>query len=263
MSNPFSRIIRDAEIYLNPNVLDNKPEMALLVVKIFAVWASIEHELRFLLVRVLGTDARPAIAIYETLTAPRLQLNALDAAAKTALPPERYEIFSAVISIVEAFQTPRNHLAHWIWGGCRQRPDLLALIDPETLKENDFREAIVRERRIDSFPLEIDGWDPDWIDPQCVLAYSINDLTRALRDIESGLLCLGLFAAYLAAEPRKDIADKFHISEEDQRVEQDQILARLSEERLFHGALSRIRAGQKKSPGAPDGSPPPNQNGGS
>ncbi|MES5481515.1 hypothetical protein QMZ05_02075 [Bradyrhizobium sp. INPA03-11B] len=63
MPNPFSRIIPDAEIYLDPNVLDDKPEMAAAVARIFAVWASIEHRLRFLLIEVVGSGARSAIAI--------------------------------------------------------------------------------------------------------------------------------------------------------------------------------------------------------
>jgi hypothetical protein len=51
--------------------------MAILITKIFATWASIEQQLNFLLVRVLGANAAPALAMFETLTAQRLQLKAL------------------------------------------------------------------------------------------------------------------------------------------------------------------------------------------
>jgi hypothetical protein len=116
MPNPFSRIVPNAEIYLDPNVLDSKSEMAPLVAKIFALWASIERELKFLLVRVLGADAGPAIAIYETLTAQHLQLSALDAAAKVALSERSYDVFLAVTAIAKGAQAPRNDLAHLVWG---------------------------------------------------------------------------------------------------------------------------------------------------
>jgi hypothetical protein len=89
MPNPFSRIVPGAEIYPDWTILDNKPEMALLVTKIFAVWASIERELNFLLVRVLGLgpSSRPqaALAMFKVLTAQHLQMKVLDAAARAQL----------------------------------------------------------------------------------------------------------------------------------------------------------------------------------
>jgi len=84
MPNPFSRVVRDADIYLATNILDDKPEMAAVVGRIFALWASIEHRLRFLLIEIVGTRAQAAIAIYEYLTAEHLRLKALDQAAKNS-----------------------------------------------------------------------------------------------------------------------------------------------------------------------------------
>jgi hypothetical protein len=130
MANPFSSVIQNAEIYLDPGILDNKPEMALLVVKIFAVWASIERELNFLLVRVLGLgpDSRPraALAMFDVLTAQHLQLRVLHAAAEAELSTayqigsltastENYDVFSAVLNSADSAQKPRNQLSHWVW----------------------------------------------------------------------------------------------------------------------------------------------------
>src|SRR5947208_3209825 len=102
MPHPFSRIVPDAHIYLDTDILTDKPDMALLVTKIFAVWASIEQDLSFLLVRVLGADAAPAIAMHATLTAQHLQNSALQAAARAALPKDKFEVFQAVMSITES-----------------------------------------------------------------------------------------------------------------------------------------------------------------
>jgi hypothetical protein len=119
-------------------VLENKPDLAILVCEIFAVWARIEHQLSFLLVRVLGANAAPALAMHATLTAQHLQLGALQAAASAALTTDDLEVFKACVSVAESVQTPRNHLAHWIWAGCRQ---LLVLADPKMLHNRDFRVA--------------------------------------------------------------------------------------------------------------------------
>ena len=125
MPQPLSRIASGANISLNQHTLKDKPEMAILVTEIFANWAQIEHGLSLLLVRVLGAVEGPAIAMYSVLTAQHLQNKALEAAAKSALQPEHYQVFLAVISAIESAQSARNRLAHWMWGSCKERPDLL------------------------------------------------------------------------------------------------------------------------------------------
>jgi hypothetical protein len=51
MPQPFNKIVPDAYVYVDSGILKDKPEMAILVSQIFAVWAYIEHELRFFLNR--------------------------------------------------------------------------------------------------------------------------------------------------------------------------------------------------------------------
>ena len=121
MPQPINKIVPDAHVYLSYDVLQDKPELALLVCKIFAIWGRIEQQLTVLLVRVLRADYEPALAIYSTLTAQHLQNRALDAAAKATLSADDYLIFSAAISVSESAQAPRNHLAHWSWGGCKHK----------------------------------------------------------------------------------------------------------------------------------------------
>ena len=71
----FSLILPNAELYLDPHILDNKPEMAKVVARIFAISASIERELRYLLLAFLGAKAALAIGIYDVLTMQNLQLD--------------------------------------------------------------------------------------------------------------------------------------------------------------------------------------------
>jgi hypothetical protein len=138
MPQPLSRIVSDAKISLRVDALADKPDMAILVTEIFAVWAYIEYQLSLLLVQILGATETPALAMHSVLTSQQLQAKALEAAAKAALSAHDYQIFSAVTSVVESVQTPRNHLAHWVWGRCEQRPDLLVLIDPKMYKANEM-----------------------------------------------------------------------------------------------------------------------------
>ena len=241
MPNPFSRVVRDADIYLATNILDDKPEMAAVVGRIFALWASIEHRLRFLLIEIVGTRAQAAIAIYEYLTAEHLRLKALDQAAKTVLPTESYSVLLAATAAAESAQTPRNHLAHWMWGGCRQRPDLLALVDPVLMRELALRLQTYYEAK---GLVECDGWDPEFIDPDFVLAYSIDDLKRAERDLDEVNRCLGLIGAYLFAGGANPQNEK-------DPNEQARLLVQLNELPLFRAAKARIDADLQKHPPEP------------
>jgi hypothetical protein len=174
MSNPFSKIVPDAEIYIDHAILDDKPEMAILVARIFATWGLIERELGALLLHTLGvgSTAMPAIAIYETLTAQHLQNGALHAAARSVLPDDSYDVFAAVIDLSDGAATPRHRLAHRVWGGCKQRPNMLALIEPRSLWSADYRAVDVYQH----LPIDVmDGWNPDWIDPADTIGYTKNE----------------------------------------------------------------------------------------
>jgi hypothetical protein len=244
MPNPISRIVPNAIVDLDTGVLDDKPAMAILVAKIFAVWASIETELSFLMVRILGASPSPAMAIYDTLTAQHLQLGALEAAARVKLSIEHYAIFLATISIAKNTQKPRNHLAHWNWGGCEQRPDLLALIDPLLIRENQIRLQAFAQHPPNGFPLEVDGWNPDFLDPDYVLGYSADDLRRALRDLKETNYCLTELASYLLAVDNPRPTEPNELSD---------ILARLNASRLFREAKARIDQDLKNNPPKPYG----------
>jgi hypothetical protein len=253
MPQPFSRLVPDAHIYLDSNILADKPDLAILVTKIFAGWAKIEHELSFLLVRVLGADAAPAIAMHATLTAQHLQNSALQAAAKAALSPDDFDIFQAALSTAESAATPRHHLAHWIWGGCKQRPELLALADPKMIKQRDFRVEKFYGANPNRGPDDIiKNIELYFFDTSAVLAYAKNDLERALRDLEEAFQALFLLGIYLRPLSTSTLVKFTEFEAEPEEITAG-ILKKLNELRLFREALARIRAARQSTPPKTDG----------
>jgi hypothetical protein len=209
--------------------LDDKPELAKLVASIFGHWASIEQRLSLLLVRVLGADAAPAIAMFSTLIAQHLQMGALQAAAKAALTVHELDSFLAVMSITDSVQTPRNQLAHWIWGACQELPDALLLAEPKAQKERD-RETILALEESDRRGFDLDKMMKlNTYDPSTVTVYRKGDLERANRDLAEAdesafLLCIyldGLFRGRRTVSPGVDLARQ-----------RDHIYFQLSEKRL-------------------------------
>ena len=81
-----------------------------------ARWAWIEYSLSVLLLKILGAEAKPALAMFSVLNGQRLQVSAVKAAARAAIPIDQFEIFATAISAIDSVKKDRDRLAHWIWG---------------------------------------------------------------------------------------------------------------------------------------------------
>lgn len=242
MPQPITRIIPDPYIILDPAVLAGKPDMATLVSKIFATWASIEHDLGSMLVRLLGADARPAHAMFSILRSQQLQNAAIEAAAKSILPREEYQIFSAVMAVVNGVQKTRNRLAHWAWASCKERPDLLLLGDPDKLKERANRTAAYFQRQKDSKTFDLgETWEVIQFDPNGFLAYSKGDLERDLRDLTEATQIMLHHSVHMDPSFSLLHAQAFGLPR-DEALIRDQVLQKLNGQRLFREALAQIRA---------------------
>jgi Xaa-Pro aminopeptidase len=257
MPQPINKIVPSPDVFLDAKILADKPDMAALVCEIFAVWAKIEQELNFLFFLVLGADAAPAIAIYSELKTQQLQNVSLEAAAKAALSAEDYEYFKAAITVANGAQTPRNHLAHWSWGGCRQRPDLLALANPQMLRERDFRVAKhFAAKGIEEIdPMEVVSLH--LFDDSAILAYSKADLERSLRDLREADFILAYLRAFLNPKTLAIIAKSYQGLDASHAEIRAAILEKLNDQRLFREALAQIRASRKSTLQMPSGPHPP------
>jgi hypothetical protein len=179
--------------------------------------------------------------MFSVLSSQFLQTKALEAAAKAALAPAHYNVFLAVMSSIESAQSPRNRLAHWIWGVCRQRPEFLALADPKMIKERDlrvtkrlFEGALDMERDVELYQF----------DPAYVFAYSKSDLEKAKADLNEAHSILFNFEFYLNPQFFRQPAMRTFLHADLEHV-RGLVLGLLNEKRLFREALARISADQK------------------
>jgi hypothetical protein len=216
--------------------------MALLVCRIFAVWASIEHDIGTLLHRILQGKSEPALAIYSILQTQSLQSKALEAAAKAALPDDDYEIFLAVMAVTDSVRTPRNHLAHWSWAKCAERPDLLALADPDMVKDRDLR--LIQEYGRDPL-VRFKRPELSKLNPDQVLCYSSADLERALQALEE---CDEIISwlEMLISPVEVNAFFSAAITPHDPALLRAELLRRLNDKRLFREALDRIQKDRQR-----------------
>jgi hypothetical protein len=252
MPQPINKVVPDPRVILDTDALEEKPDLAILVVKIFAVWANIERRLGVLLVHLLGADQVHAHAIFSILQTQALQTKAMEAAAKSALSSDDLEVFDAVLTVVSSVQKTRNRLAHWPLGKCVQRPDLLVLADPDGLKDWDTRYAAHFQSLK---PGEAPFWGSVSVDPSKFYGYSKADLEREVRDLSEAEIIAFLLKSYL--DPSFAVAHaKLFNEPDDPEVIRAQVFHQLSERRLFAEALAQIRARRKSTPPRPDVSSP-------
>jgi hypothetical protein len=261
MPQPINKILPNPRVILDTDVLQDKPELAALVVKIFAVWANIERRLSVLLVHLLGADQVHAHAIFSILQTQGLQTKAMEAAAKSALSSDDLEMFNAYLTVTNAVQKTRNRLAHWSWGKCQQRPDLLVLGDPDSLKERDVRVAAhVQTSRPGGSLYELA--QTGLFDLSRFYGYTKEDLEREVRDLLEADQIGFLFQNYL--DPSFTVVHAGYFDEpDDPKVIRAQVSQQLNEKRLFREALDRIRANPKSARPQPPISSPPSAGGSS
>jgi hypothetical protein len=244
MPQPLNRVARNATFRHNPSALNDKPELARLVSCIFANWALIEHRLSLLLIRILGADAAPAIAMFSVLQTQHLQLAALEAAAESELSEIELEVFQAGLAVANRVQTPRHHLAHWIWGLSPEVPDALCLAEPKSAKERDHELALALERadkegRVDTAEMA----RLNTYDTANVQVYRKGDLERANRDLAEAVDITFLVVVYLDGifRGRRKPVDRASAA-----LTRGSLSLQLFERRLFCDALDQIRKGRKK-----------------
>jgi hypothetical protein len=255
MPHPINRIVPDPHVVLNTDALSDKPDFAILVCEIFAVWASIERDLSNLMVRLLGADAAPSHAIFSILQTQALQTRALEAAAKATLDASGFEAFTAFMIVIGGVQKARNRLAHWAWGTCKQRPDLFVLADPKMLKIRDARAAAhFQSQKPGVFDAE-KTWKAIQFDDNSMYGYTKADLERELRDLKQADNIANIFGSFLDPSVGIVHAKAFGLPESHEEIRR-QLFEKLEEQPLFRASLVQTRANQKSTPQPPRESNP-------
>lgn len=166
---PLNQLTRKPVGYVTgPDGLHHRPELAKLVMDMIATWSIIEARLSNVLVKLLGAQARPAMAMFSALTSSQAQIAALKAAAITILPPPYRKTFEAAIIVLRRVAKKRHMLAHWIWAYSGTFQECLLLIDPS--KQVQYQVSV--EEGIAA------GWNELIFEPQIdgVWVYTLNDL---------------------------------------------------------------------------------------
>jgi hypothetical protein len=176
---PLNKVHSTTSVLFDPKALSERPELALLIARAIAGWSEIEGQMGFVLVRMLGANAEPALAMYGALTSAPAQISAAKAAASSVLDPERLEMVEAVLKVASALSTKRHHLAHRIWGYSEDLKDALILADSKDIARKWMRTFEA------SRAASAGGQQPsmDW-PREKMFVYRANDLLELISELD-------------------------------------------------------------------------------
>ena len=131
MPQPLTRWL--PEIDFSPDALALRPDLAVYIAQVSAVWARIEVSLGFQLAVMLHTEARTGVSMYLALTGSAAQEHVLSAAAEIRLPKELKSEFARLLTTVRARAKERNKIVHGLWSIHPEKTNALINCSPDSL----------------------------------------------------------------------------------------------------------------------------------
>ncbi len=211
-----------------------RPKIAVLIAECIVKWANIETMLGILLTLLMETDAKATLAMYAALENRAAQLRMLEAAAKSKLSQDHFDVYTVMFQqFVKPALRERDKLAHWCWGCSPEMPDALLLMEPDE-KTMMHVEAI-------------DPPAPAKFDRDKIFVLTKQDMER----MDMRLLAVTNHVSFFMGSVWKRNTPKQRAS----------ILQKLSNEPEIQTALARLRASREKPQEVPPLSLPPEPGG--
>lgn len=132
MPQPLSKIVHGDihDFVIAPNAALQEPELAVLIAQAISICSESDYYLGRTLIDMLGPQAAPAFAMYDSLSWGYSKTQALRAAAAMVFEAETYKLFQAILKIYGQDQNQRNRFAHWIWCYSKQAAGYIILLNP-------------------------------------------------------------------------------------------------------------------------------------
>jgi hypothetical protein len=131
MPKPLSRLSKVRSYGFGPGALVNeRPKLALEMMRVLSHWPFVESEIRNLLVRIVGPESTAAIDGYIESPTAEARLELLANFRDKALSTEHPTYFKTLLSLFEQDHGDRKRLAHWLSGATPDHPDIMLLVNP-------------------------------------------------------------------------------------------------------------------------------------
>jgi hypothetical protein len=131
---PLKRVKNVSSTTWGPGVLQERPQLAALIMHCIASWSQTEVALGTLLAYLLElqeASAFAAVQMYLRLNSAEARRSVLDGAAKSMLSTENYGLFALTMKAITPVRSRRNDFAHGVWGIAREIIDGLLWVSAD------------------------------------------------------------------------------------------------------------------------------------
>lgn len=184
---PVRRPRKDSgAIFFHPETPFKRRRHAVIAAEILAISSQIDVEVGVLLCRLLGKNAGPTVAMYQSIRNATARENAVVAALSDVLDKEQQKTLRKILSFVESAQKSRHRIAHWLWGYDLADPDSIYLMDP--ILQLQVMEFAVHLKEGDSLP------GGTLRTPAAQIRLTVEDMRADLAKLEMAEAAITLFS---------------------------------------------------------------------
>lgn len=174
-----------------------RPQLSLAAMNVIAEWSQLENFVNGLFVKLLGTNAAQAAAIFASIRNSAGQRDAFTAVASVTLAnrPADQDLLRAVLEVCDKASKTRNRIAHWVWGYSAYLPDAVLLADPIMMSAWDSKMSDYVAEVCENPRARIDKPEPD---KTKIYAYFQRDFDDSSNAIQRAIHLVGHFSRYLS-----------------------------------------------------------------
>lgn len=203
--------------------IEDRPECAVIIARCSSTWSYVEQETALLLARILKINTEPALAMFLAMQSTRTQIEVLTAAARSALTPEDFTLFQAIMNLRKGMEAERNHLIHGLIGGSLLVQNGILWVD-----QKDYARHTATVWGTDYSQMETKYLDE-------VFVYEAEDLETVAQNLEWLHEFMGFFRGYVSSTNGPWRAERY---------------PQLCAEPRVRAELDRMKEAQKNTPSA-------------
>lgn len=132
MPQPLLNIIRSGAVSVQPGLPVENTELCTAAMNVISGWAAIENTTFYLAADLVPGRALAIAELFASFRADAPKRALLNGLAEALMDDMELPIFRALLKRYDTCYSLRNPLAHWVMAHCKELPDAILSIDPQT-----------------------------------------------------------------------------------------------------------------------------------
>ena len=194
--------VKSGANYLMIGGFAERPEVANGIARCLANWSWVETMTSYIFLKLLGTNHKAAIALYNSFESAKGKTDAIRTLAISKLPAQELDLVKAALRLVKSHQSARDRIAHWLWGLSEDLPDAMVMLDPKLLLA---KEAHLRENWLSGKGVAVSDFKHDEMDIYVYTAAALKKDAEDFASLARLIAQVGFFLDPHHKRPERDV----------------------------------------------------------